>query len=934
MVAEFERSQLRASTAMARTGEERGAPMSTSEDTASGTTAGQSASRRVDIVPHTHWDREWYSSFQTFRLRLVDLLDDLLPRMDADPGYAHFLLDGQLAVVDDYLAVRPDAAERLRRLIGSGRIAVGPWYTLPDEFLVGGETLVRNLQLGLRTADRFGGAMAVGYLPDMFGHVAQMPQILAGFGFEHAVVWRGVPAAIDRSGFRWEAPDGTAVRAEYMPQGYGNGSALPDDAKAFVRAVTAFADLWGDLLAGPVLWMNGTDHQLPQPWLGRVVAEANAIQGELDLRVTSLAEHLAAAPTDGLPTWRGELRSGARANLLMGVVSNRVDVRQAAAHAERALLQGAEPLSALYLPPARWPAALLDEAWRGVILNSAHDSVCACSTDDVCDAVLHRYREATDIAIGLADRAATALAARVDHDGPVVVNPTARPRGGMVELVLSGTDAPPGTQLVRARPGESVLHEGPPEIVVPATEEVDWVPVISAFSLEKPDGTVLVASRREGTGQMVTSDVRARLDALTDTGPVRLKVWTPAEVTVLASVPEVPGLGWRGWSQEDARLTHGPAPVTVTGADGSATVANGLATVVVDPGDGTFALDGHRGLGRLVDGGDCGDTYNWCPPTDDALVDTPDAVDVTVLERGPVRARVEIVATYRWPAACEGLDRRVGEVAHEVRTRVELRAGERAARVEVTVDNRSRDHRLRAHFPLPSPAAGSRAECAYGTVERGLEAEGGPTEAALPTYPAQRFVQAGGLTVVHDGVAEYELTDIRDGRAHELALTLLRASGMLSQRPMATRPLPAGPLVPLEGSQLQQPVTLRYAVAAGDVDPFALADDVLVPLRVAGADGTSRGATPVATDSDVAADLPAAGTELVVEGAEVAAVVREGDALAVRVFNPHDEPSEVRLGERTGWLVDLRGRPIAPFEGAFTLRPHGVATATLTDAPR
>ena len=168
--------------------------------------AGQGARRRVHVVPHTHWDREWYRSFQSFRLRLVDLLDRLIPQMENDPAYARFLLDGQLAVVDDYLAMRPEAEEPLRRLVGSGRISIGPWYTLPDEFLVSGETLVRNLQRGLRVADRFGGAMAVGYLPDMFGHVAQMPQVLAGFGFEHAVVWRGVPAAIDRSGFWWEAP--------------------------------------------------------------------------------------------------------------------------------------------------------------------------------------------------------------------------------------------------------------------------------------------------------------------------------------------------------------------------------------------------------------------------------------------------------------------------------------------------------------------------------------------------------------------------------------------------------------------------------------------------------------------------------------------------------------------------------------------------------
>ncbi len=907
--------------------------MGTTDDVATEMSPGQSTRRRVHIVPHTHWDREWYSSFQTFRLRLVDLLDDLLPRMEADPAYARFLLDGQLAVVDDYLAVRPGAEDRLRRLIGSGRIAVGPWYTLPDEFLVGGETLVRNLQLGLRTADRFGGAMPVGYLPDMFGHVAQMPQILAGFGFEHAVVWRGVPSAVDRSGFWWQALDGSTVRAEYMPQGYGNGSALPDDAKAFVQAVTAFADLWGALLTGPVLWMNGTDHQMPQPWLGRVVAEANDIQDDLDLRISSLAEHLAAAPTDGLPTWRGELRSGARANLLMGVVSNRVDVRQASARAERALLQGAEPLSALFLPPGRWPSALLDEAWRGVILNSAHDSVCACSIDDVCDAVLHRYSEAADIGAGLANRAVAGLAARVDHDGPVIVNPTARPRRGVVTLVLPGTDAPPGTQLLRARPGESVLHEGPPEIVVPATEEVDWVPVISAFSLETLDGAVLVASQREGTGQMVTADVRARLEALHDTGPLRLKVRTPAQVTVLAPVAQVPGFGWRGWTPDDAGALD---PVTVTDtttepadAAGGPVVANGLVTLTVDPTDGTFSVDGHRGLGRLVDGGDCGDTYNWCPPTDDTLVDTPDAVEVTVVDRGPVRARVLVVARYRWPAACEGLARRTGEIAHEVHTRLELQAGERAVRVEVTVDNRSHDHRLRAHFPLPSSAAGSRAECAYGVVERGLVAEGGPTEPPLPTYPAQRFVQAGGLTIVHDGVSEYELVDVHDDAAHELALTLLRASGMLSQRPMATRPLPAGPLIALDGSQLQRRLILRYAVAVGDVDPYALADEVLVPLRVAGADGPSRGTTAAATDSGAAADLPAVGSALTVEGAVVSAVVREGDALVVRVYNPTAEPTEVAFDGRRGWLVDLRGRPLAPFEGTVELRPWGVGTVTL-----
>jgi Glycosyl hydrolases family 38 C-terminal domain len=547
--------------------------------------------------------------------------------------------------------------------------------------------------------------------------------------------------------------------------------------------------------------------------------------------------------------------------------------------------------------------------------------VCACSIDAVCDAVLHRYGEAADIGAGLADRAVAHLAGRIDHDGPVVVNPTARARGGVVELVLPGTEAPPGTQRVAARPAEATLLEGPPALVLPAAEEVDWIRSVSAFAVEDADGTVLVANRREGTGQLVTAAIRAALAGLGDRGSLRLTVRQPPQVTVLAATPPVPGFGWRGWSPADAD----DAPtVTVderAGGDGP-TLANGLVTVTVDPVDGTFALDGHAGLGRLVDGGDNGDTYNWCPPDEDTVIDAPDGVDVRVLERGPVRARVLVVARYRWPARCQGFARRTGEVAHEVRTLLELRAGERAVRVDVTVDNRSRDHRLRAQFPLPSPAVGSRAECAYGPVDRGLEAEGGPTEAPLATYPAQRFVQAGGLTVIHDGVAEYELVAVADGAAGELALTLLRATGMLSQIPMATRPLPAGPLVPVEGAQLQRRLTLRYAVAVGDdVDPFALADEVLVPLRVEAAGGDAGGP----------ADLPAAGSALEVTGAEVAAVVRDGGGLVVRVFNPSDAPTTVTVGGRRGWLVDLRGRPLAPFEGSFALRPRGIATAAIAD---
>src|SRR5882762_2942239 len=183
--------------------------------------------RQVAIVPHTHWDREWYRPFQTFRLRLVDVLDGLLPRLADGSAGDHFMLDGQMAAVDDYLEVRPEAEGAIRRLVADGRLAIGPWYVLMDEFCVSGETMIRDLQMGMEKADTLGGHMHVGYLPDMFGHVAQMPQLLRLAGFEHTVVWRGVPSTIDRTAFWWRSPDGSQVRAEYLPVGYGNGAAIP-----------------------------------------------------------------------------------------------------------------------------------------------------------------------------------------------------------------------------------------------------------------------------------------------------------------------------------------------------------------------------------------------------------------------------------------------------------------------------------------------------------------------------------------------------------------------------------------------------------------------------------------------------------------------------------------------------------------------------------
>jgi mannosylglycerate hydrolase len=891
--------------------------------------------RHIAIVPHTHWDREWYEPYQSFRMRLVDMLDKLIPLLERDPSYARFLLDGQMAVVDDYLEVRPESEGRLRALAATGRLAMGPWYALMDEFLISGETIIRDLQLGIGRGAAFGGVMEVGYLPDMFGHIAQMPQILRLAGFEHAVVWRGVPSAVESSAFWWEAPDGSKVRAEYLMTGYGNGAAIGDDAKALVRRLEDHIEEVGSFLIDGLLFMNGTDHQEPQPWLGRVVAEANSIQDEFDIQITSLADYLEGAPTKDLVTWTGELRSGIRANVLMGVASNRVDVKYAAAVAERQLERRAEPFAALFGPVASWPTRLLEIAWTKVVQNAAHDSICACSVEDVIDAVLHRFAEARTIAEGVADRALTTFARSLEFTGPYVLNPSARQRGGVVEAVLPLSKAPDGTQEMSTPSGAFGIPRGLGAMTLDAATVRTLIGLLPSGSQVNPHTWIQdVRVTEDETGIDITiafgpeetfdvpiatikQDLYTRLGARPDV-PVRVRIDQPQVVCVLARVNQVPGFGWSTF--EPTMPEH---RVSAEERPGEVVLSNGLVTVAVDRSNGTFALDGKRGFGALVDDGDLGDSYNYSPPRHDDPVSTPDSVTVSVESSGPIEAVAKIVSAYTWPNHIDGTSqKRVGGNPVEVTTTLTLRADEKFVRVTTRFVNPSRDHRLRVHLPLPEPTDHSLAECAFSVVRRGLTAEGRADEFGLPTFPSRRFVTAGGLTVAHAGLLEYELVDLApdsgNERAHAIAITLLRSTGMLSRLGMAYRPLPAGPLTPVDGLQMVgKVIEAHYALQIDCPDPYALVDDAFLPLELVHAPG---GGT-----------RPSEGSALRVEGAEVSAVRREAGALEVRVFNPTDSETTVTLPSRSGWLVDLRGRPIASFEGSFQLKAFGIATLRITE---
>ena len=288
--------------------------------------------------------------FEVFRLRLVRLIDRMIDLLDRDPAYRSFMLDGQVLPVEDYLAIRPERRGDLERLVRGGRLVIGPWYALADEYLVSPEALIRNLLIGTRTAEALGGCMREGYVPDSFGHIAQLPQILQGFGIGSAVFWRGVGDEGERlrNEFWWQAPDGTSVLAIHLPDGYHNASNLGypmrwgdpsaltfDPELALDRLAAAVATL-GPVARSPyLLLMNGIDHAEPDPHTSEMVAQANAVLPDITIEHGALAEYVSRVrahlsggehgqETDPLPVFQGEFNRGRYTFSLQGTHSTRM----------------------------------------------------------------------------------------------------------------------------------------------------------------------------------------------------------------------------------------------------------------------------------------------------------------------------------------------------------------------------------------------------------------------------------------------------------------------------------------------------------------------------------------------------------------------------------------------------------------------------------
>lgn len=896
------------------------------------------------IIPHTHWDREWYEPHDVFRARLIPVIDRVLALLEED-GEFRFTLDGQTAMVEDYLAIRPENAERLRAAVTRGQLAVGPFAILMDEFCCDGETMVRNLERGIRAARAIGGETRVGYLPDMFGHAAQMPQILKGFGLTDAALWRGAPAAVGTDAFRWRALDGSEIRVEYLWDGYGSALKLFDPPDRVDRLVAEYLRAHASRFCGrPPAGMYGTDHMSPRADVLDLVRGHNVRHPEARLVLATLGEVVASRSHDAvdlqaLPVVDGELRSHARGNILPGVLSTRTGLKAAMARAERHLTT-AERLDAAVGGSSR--QALCERGWGLAVESSAHDSVTGCGCDDTAEEALTRLHAAANTARGVIGIALPRLAGRLPAGVPAAFNQSGWARGLQGETVLdvSADDVPEGAQLIEALP--VVLGD-------------EWLPaadvprVLRRIHGRELFGHAICGYRFPAAGELVFEVSRH------DHGTFDHDAFSQELQRRLAGRPseELWHVVTRALPSCRVLLTGRAAGMSAArlGADGAVehavhvserTLDNGLVRVDIDD-DGLVAvtdLPSGRAVARalaLTDEGDRGDSYNY-GPVHSGAVTRPTDVDIQVEERGPLRGSIRIRRAYRLPVGLngDGSSRSLETRDQEIDTRLELRAGECFVRVRVSFVNLVGNHRLRVHVPTCGrDLPGSVAAGQYGVTLRGRVGEGGWGEYPLPTYPAARFVHAGDVAVLTDRPMEYEMltpgTDAGEAsdRPDEIALTLLRAVGLMSVNLHPLRDEPAGAELSVPGAQyLGTTVDTSFAVDLScpdwdDSDIIRHADQFrFEPVLVTG-------------NGEEAAE-PAVAPPLTTHGRVALESLRRLDdgALEARLVNyyHHSEPLRVRAAGE--WdRTDLSGAVMAERVSLWELDVPAATILTLRRRP-
>lgn len=773
------------------------------------------------VVSHTHWDREWYLTFQEYRLRLLKVMDKVVNLLLHNPRFKYFLLDGQSSIIEDYLELRPDRESVIKSLVSKGKLLIGPWYTQPDEALVSPESIIRNLLIGHRIAKSYGRIMKVGYLPDTFGHTTQLPQILRGFNIDSFIFMRGTGDEFDKMKveFIYEAPDGSRVLACYLVRGYCNANMLgldnpykgkawrspdgwrtvfldiyyreqqPDMEKAYRRVKEIVEFIRPKTVTGVILLMNGCDHQPPQEYIYSIIKFINSRTRELYLYHGTLEEYVEylRRSKERLKIFRGELRGAKRQPILAGVLSSRIYLKQLNYRSQILLENYAEPLSTIsYILGFEYPYLELLRAWKDLLRNQAHDSIYGSSTDQVHLENEARFQNIIEIGSNIAYESALKICEKVKYD-----------EEGILKVWIFNPLNWRRTDYVRA--------------ILPI-----------------PSGDYVLV---EPSGKEYPVQVLKELD-----------VWGKC-IEVLFVVEDMPPLGYKVLHL--IKKKGDPKPSLRIGKNW---IENEYFRVYADPerGGALTILDKTTGrvlrnLNVFVDEGDAGDEYNYSPPREkDLVIESTEFKSFVESRLELSRAVLTIFTNMKIPRKLEGQRRSQELIDMPIEVEVSLYPGVKRVDVKVELDNTAEDHRFRVKFPISLNTEFSYADSHFYVVKRPIKpaSEGKDwVESPPTTHPQLYWVEVTdgkySLMVANRGLPEYEVRK-KNGDTI-IYLTLFRAVGWLSRGDLLTRKGHAGPHIPTPGAQCKRRMVFEYAIIPhwntwSEAKAYKLAREFAIPL--------------------------------------------------------------------------------------------------------
>ena len=773
--------------------------------------------RKIHVVPHSHWDREWYFTTSRSKVYLMKDLGDVLDTLESDPEFKYFMVDAQGSLLDDYIKWRPQDKERITKLVKMGKLVIGPWYTQTDQLVISGESIVRNIYYGMKRCESFGKYMNVGYVPDSFGQSGNMPQIYREFGIEDTLFWRGVSDdMVEHTDFNWKGDDGSVVFTTQIPFGYYIGGKIPEDPKENDEfwEKECLEKAGGRSATRHIYFPNGFDQAPIRTNLPQLIKERNEKDPENEYVISCIEDYIKDVKSEKpeLEEVQGELVIAKHMRIHKSIFSSRSDLKVMNTQIQNYVTNVMEPLLTIsYNLGNEYPHEAVAEIWKLLFENAAHDSIGSCISDTANEDVYVRYKQARDIAINLVELHSRLIATNVKNSADMtftLINTLPQKRE---DTVIVKTYVPGGKFAIVDEKGNNVDYT-----IIQSRDLTDYV-----------------------LSQIITID------------PSR-KFYIPDhvfEVTMAIKANDVPALGYVQYSVDTEKDSHKEM-------EEKSVLENEYYTIEVEKDGSLTIVDKennvtYKNQGILVENGDDGDSFNYSPPRKDLEVFSNESESSVKISGSDVYSQAVIHFDMVVPENLEERAEGKVSVTMPVDMTVALRKGSKVIDFNVKVDNKGLSHRLCVVFDSQIVSAFNYADQQFGLIKRPnyyekemklymesmnnrSEKKTGIQELAnwandqstwqeppISIEPTQSYVSLTdgktGVAVIPQGVREYEVLD-----DSKIRLTLFRTYGFMGKENLIYRPGRASGerIIETPAAQLlkQMEFNFGFTTYAGDIN--------------------------------------------------------------------------------------------------------------------